>query len=80
MEEAILLASSANAEADRPVLESLTVSDLKLAILKIAALATKAGLSAQTLHNKFRRGGSLTPEEASEIHHALAGVRLSVAK
>ncbi len=82
LEDAIRLASSANAEARRPVPESLTVSDLKLAgsILKIAALATRAGLSAQTLHSKIRRGVTLMPEEAAEIHHALAGVRLSVAK
>ena len=82
LEEAIKLASSANAEAGRAVPESLTVSDLKLAgsILKIAALATRAGLSPQTLHSKIRRGGDLTPEEAAAIHHALAGVRLSVAR
>ncbi len=82
LEEAIQLASLANAEAGRSVPESLTVSDLKLAgsILKIAALATRAGLSAQTLHSKIRRGGSLTPEEAAAIHHALAGVKLVVVK
>jgi len=82
MKETIQLASSTNAGAGRPVPESLTVSDLKLAgsILKIAALATRAGLSAQTLHSKIRSGGSLTPEEAAAIHNALAGVRLSVAK
>lgn len=82
LEQAIQLASSANAEAGRPVPESLTVADLKLAgsILKIAALATRAGLSAQTLHSKIRRGGGLTPEEAAAIHKALAGVRLAVAK
>jgi AraC-like DNA-binding protein len=82
LEEAIQLAASANIELGRTVPESLTVADLKLAgsILKIAALATRAGLSPQTLHSKIRRGGGLTPEEAAAIHNALAGVRLSVAK
>lgn len=82
LEEAIQLATSANIELGRTVPESLTVADLKLAgsILKIAALATRAGLSAQTLHSKIRRGGGLTPEESAAIHNALAGVRLSVAK
>lgn len=82
LEEAIQLAASANIELGRTVPESLTVADLKLAgsILKIAALATRAGLSAQTLHSKIRCGGGLTPEEAAAIHNALAGVRLSVAK
>ena len=82
LEEAIQLASSANAELGRPVPESLTVADLKLAgsLLKISALAARAGLSAQTLHSKIRRGGGFTPEESAAIHNALAGVRLSVAK
>jgi predicted RNase H-like HicB family nuclease len=82
LEEAIQLATSANAELGRPVPESLTVADLKLAgsLLKISALATRAGLSAQTLHSKIRRGGGLTPEESAAIHNALAGVKLSVAK
>ncbi len=82
LEEAIQLAASANKELGRAVPESLTVADLKLAgsILKIAALATRAGISPQTLHSKIRRGGRLTPEEAAAIHNALAEVRLSVAK
>jgi predicted RNase H-like HicB family nuclease len=82
LEEAIHLASSANAELGRTVPESLTVADLKIAgsLLKISALATRAGLSAQTLHSKIRRGGGLTPEEAAAIHNALAGVKLSVVK
>lgn len=82
LDEAIQLASSASAELGRAVPESLTVADLKLAgsLLKISALATRAGLSAQTLHSKIRRGGGLTPEESAAIHNALAGVRLSVAK
>jgi hypothetical protein len=49
-------------------------------LLKISALASRAGLSAQTLHSKIRRGGGFTPEESAAIHNALAGVRLSVAK
>lgn len=55
LEEAIQLASSANSEAGRPVPESLTVSDLKLAgsILKIAALATRAGLSPRRCIARF---------------------------
>ena len=74
--------AQANAGLGRPVPESLTVTDLKRAgaLLKIAALATLAGLPAQTLHSKMRRGGSLTPEECAAIHNALAGVNLAVAK
>ena len=82
LEKAIQLATSANNELGRTVPEALTVADLKLAggLLKISALAARAGLSAQTLHSKIRRGGGLTPEEAAAIHNALAGVRLAVAK
>ena len=80
--QAIRLASQANAGLGRPVPESLTVTDLKRAgaLLKIAALATLAGLPAQTLHSKMRRGGRLTPEECAAIHNALAGVNLAVTK
>jgi predicted RNase H-like HicB family nuclease len=80
--QAIRLASQANAELGRPVPESLTIADLKRAgsLLKIAALATLAGLPAQTLHSKIRRSGGLTPEESAALHNALAGVNLAVAK
>ncbi len=66
----------------RPVPESLTIADLKRAgsLLKIAALATLAGIPAQTLHSKIRRSGGLTPEESAALHNALAGVNLAVAK
>ena len=76
------LAAEANAELGRPVPESLTVADLKLAcsLLKIAALASASGIPAQTLHSKIRRGGRFTPGESAAIHNALAGVRLSIAK
>ena len=80
--QAIRLVSQANAELGRPVPESLTIADLKRAgsLLKIAALATLAGIPAQTLHSKIRRSGGLTPEESAAIHNALAGVNLAVAK
>jgi len=80
--EAIRLASEANADAGRPVPEALGIADLKQAgsLLKIAALATRAGLPPQTLHSKIRRGGGLTPTEAAAIHNALAEVNLTLAK
>ena len=82
LEKVIQLASEANAGAGRPVPESLTVADLKLAgsLIKIATLASRSGLPAQTLHSKIRRGGTLTPAEAAAVHNALAAVRLSLAK
>ena len=80
--EAMMLAASANAELGRAVPESLTVADLKRAgrVLKIVTLAARAGISAQTLHSKIRRGGGLTPHEAAAIHNALAEVNLAMAK
>ena len=82
LQQAIRLASEVNAGLGRPVPEALTIADLKRAgsLLKIAALATLAGLPAQTLHSKIRRDGGLTPEEAAAIHNALAGVNLAMAK
>jgi predicted RNase H-like HicB family nuclease len=77
---AIQLATESNLEVGRPVPESLNLADLRTAsaLLKISALAARAGLSPQTLHSKLRRGGSFTAEEAAALHSALAGVRLAV--
>jgi predicted RNase H-like HicB family nuclease len=82
LRKAIALATSANREAGRPVPEAMTVDDLRLAgsVLKIASLASLAGIPAQTLHSKIRRGGTLAPHEAAALHNALAGVRLAVVK
>lgn len=62
--------------------ELLTIADLNVAgsILKIDALATRAGIPAQSLHGKIRGAGGLTPEGAAAIHNALAGFNLIVAK
>ncbi len=80
LQKAIRLASAANAAAGRPVPEALSVAALKQAggIIKITALATKAGLPAQTIHSKIRRGSELSPEESAALHSALAASHLTL--
>lgn len=82
MRGAISLASTADRAAGRPVPEVMAVDDLRKAgaVIKIASLAALAGIPAQTLHSKIRRGGALAPHEAAALHNALAGVRLAVVK
>ena len=79
LQKVIRLASSANTALARPVPEALSVASLKQAgsIIKIAALAALAGIPAQTLHSKIRRGGELSPEEAAALHGALASSKLT---
>lgn len=78
LQKVILLAASANAVLARPVPEALSVAALKQAgsVIKLAALAALAGIPAQTLHSKIRRGGELSPEEAAALHNALASSKI----
>jgi predicted RNase H-like HicB family nuclease len=80
LQKVIRLAASVNAAQARPVPESLSVASLKQAggIIKLAALAAIAGIPAQTLHSKIRRGGELSPEESAAIHGALAASNLAL--
>jgi len=80
LQKVIRLAASANTEHARPVPESLTVASLRHAggVIKISALAARAGISAQTLHSKIRRGGELSPEESAALHGALAASNLTL--
>lgn len=82
LRRAIALATAANRAAGRPVPEAMTIDDLRKAgaVIKISSLAALAGIPAQTLHSKIRRGGALAPHEAAALHNALAGVRLAVVK
>ncbi len=76
----IQMATESNLETGRPVPEALSAEDLRKAsaLLKISTLASRAGISAQTLHSKIRRGSTFTPEESAALHSALAGVHLSL--
>ncbi len=80
LQKTIGLAAAANAAAARPVPEALSAATLKQAggILKLSALAAKAGIPAQTLHTRIRRGGELSPEESASLHGALAASNLTV--
>lgn len=76
---AIRLAIESNQEAGRSVPEALNAVELRAAssLLKISALANRAGIPAQTLHSKIRRGTTFTSEESAALHSALAGVHLT---
>jgi predicted RNase H-like HicB family nuclease len=75
----IQLAIESNQEAGRSIPEALNAADLRAAssLLKISTLASRAGIPAQTLHSKIRRGTSFTAEESAALHSALAGVHLT---
>jgi predicted RNase H-like HicB family nuclease len=80
LQKVMRLAAAANAAAARPVPEALSVAALKQAggVIKISALAALAGIPAQTLHSKIRRGGVLSPDESAALHGALAASNLNV--
>ena len=80
LQKAIRLAAAANADAGRPVPESLSTAALKQAgaVIKIAVLATRAGIPVQTIHSKIRRGSELSPAESAALHNALAAAGLTL--
>jgi predicted RNase H-like HicB family nuclease len=80
LQKVIAAATAANEQAGRPVPEALSTAALKQAIgvIKIAALATKAGIPAQTIHSKIRRGSELSAQESAALHNALAAARLTL--
>lgn len=80
LQKVIRAATAANLEAGRTCPETLSTAALKRAVgvIKIAALATRAGIPVQTIHSKIRRGSELSTEESAALHNALASAHLTL--